>query len=73
LLGRCSTTQATPPALFALVIFEMGSYFIPGPDWTTVLLFVVLCVAGMTGTYIVPSHWLRWRLSELLAQACLKL
>jgi hypothetical protein len=25
LLGRCSTTRATPPALFVLDIFEIGS------------------------------------------------
>jgi hypothetical protein len=28
-----------PPVLFALVILERGSHFLPRPVWTTVLLF----------------------------------
>jgi hypothetical protein len=41
LLGKCSTTQITLPALFALVTLEIGSCFKPGLAWTTVLLFVL--------------------------------
>jgi hypothetical protein len=37
-------------ALFALVILEIGSCFLSGPDWTSILLFMLPAVAGMTGT-----------------------
>jgi hypothetical protein len=40
-LGRHSTTCATPPALFAFLIFEIGACFVPRPDWTTILLFTL--------------------------------
>jgi hypothetical protein len=36
--------EPLPPALYALVIFEMTRL-----AWTTILLFVLLHVAGMTG------------------------
>jgi hypothetical protein len=49
LLGRCSTTSAMPPALFALVISEIGSHFVPRSDCTVILLFMIPGVAGMTG------------------------
>jgi hypothetical protein len=42
-LGRHSTTWATPPVLFALVILEIGSRFLPRLAWTTVLLFYTSC------------------------------
>jgi hypothetical protein len=35
--GRHSNTWAMPPALFALVIFEIGSGFFPIPAWTMIL------------------------------------
>jgi hypothetical protein len=39
LLGRRSTTWATPTALFALIILETGSHLFPEWAWTTILLF----------------------------------
>jgi hypothetical protein len=39
LLSRCSTAQATPPAIFALIIWKGGSHFLPRPAWTMILLF----------------------------------
>jgi hypothetical protein len=33
-----------------LVIFEIGSRFIPGSDWTA-FFFMLLVEAGMTGAY----------------------
>jgi hypothetical protein len=51
LLGRHSTTWATLTALFALVIFEMGSCRVPRPAWTSILLFLLSCVAGMAAEY----------------------
>jgi hypothetical protein len=49
LLGRCSTTWVMPPALFVLVVSEIGSQFMSGLPYTMILLFVLPCVAGMTG------------------------
>jgi hypothetical protein len=34
---------------FMLVMFKIGSYFMPWLAWTSVLLFVFPCMAGMTG------------------------
>jgi hypothetical protein len=42
LLGRCSTTWATSPALFPLVIFEIGSYFF-AQGWVHLDLSSCLC------------------------------
>jgi hypothetical protein len=39
LVGRCFTTEAMPPALFTLVILDMGSRFLPKPAWTRILLY----------------------------------
>jgi hypothetical protein len=39
LLDRNSTTWATPPALSALVILEIGSHFLTRTSWTSILLF----------------------------------
>jgi hypothetical protein len=41
------TSRPTSPAL--LVVFEIGFCFMSGLTWTTVLLFVRPCVAGMRG------------------------
>jgi hypothetical protein len=38
-----------PPALFALVIFDIGSCFLCWLASTAILLFMLLTVAGMTG------------------------
>jgi hypothetical protein len=43
LLDRHSTAWATHPALFALVILETGSQFLPRLAWTTILLFYTSC------------------------------
>jgi hypothetical protein len=50
LLDIFSTTWTTLPALYALVIFEVGSYFRLGLAWTMTLLCVTPCIARMTGT-----------------------
>jgi hypothetical protein len=47
LQGRCFITPVMLPALFALVIFEIGSHFMPGPAWTVIFLFVLPCIARM--------------------------
>jgi hypothetical protein len=51
-----------------LVIFEIGSFLMPGLAWTTVL-FVLPYIAGMTG---MPSLWLMWGLANF-AQVGLEL
>jgi hypothetical protein len=62
LLGRCSTTWATPPAVFMLITFEMWSHFIPGPAWTAIFLFMLPYVAGMIGVHhcAQPNFFLGW-------------
>jgi hypothetical protein len=32
-----------------LVIFEVGSCFLPWPAWSLILLFMLPCIAGMAG------------------------
>jgi uncharacterized membrane protein YdbT with pleckstrin-like domain len=61
------------PALFALVIYEIESLYFPRLPWTTILLFVLPMVAGMTG--IPPHRALSVEMGspELFAQAGLKL
>jgi hypothetical protein len=51
LLSRHSTTSATSPALFVLVIFETGSHLTPRLSWTEILLLVFSYIAGMTGAH----------------------
>jgi hypothetical protein len=67
LLSKHPTTWATVPTPFALVIFEIGSCFIPRWAWTTNFLFVLPHIAGMTGSTKVPSHLLSWESHELFA------
>jgi hypothetical protein len=43
LLDRNSTTWATPLDLFALVILEIGSWFLPRLAFTAILLFYASC------------------------------
>jgi hypothetical protein len=50
LLSKRSTTWATPPALFALVIFQIGSQ---GWPYTMILLPIIFLIAGITG---VPHY-----------------
>jgi hypothetical protein len=40
LLSRASTFWGRLPALFALIIFQVGFMFCPGPVWTVILLFM---------------------------------
>jgi hypothetical protein len=40
---------ASPPVLSTLVTFEIGSYFLPRPAWTTELLFTLPDIAEMIG------------------------
>jgi hypothetical protein len=39
---------AISSALFALAVFVIESHFMPRLAWTMVLLFVILCIAGVT-------------------------
>jgi hypothetical protein len=48
-----------------LVTFEIGSPHMPGPAWTSILLFVLLCVGGMTGAYHCTQQCLTNILPEL--------
>jgi hypothetical protein len=41
LLGRCFTTWVILPVLFVLIIFEIGSHFMPVLAWTSYLHFPV--------------------------------
>jgi hypothetical protein len=43
----CPLSHAAP-ALFALVILEMGSHFLPKTDWTTILLFKLPTIADQS-------------------------
>jgi hypothetical protein len=63
LLGRHSTTWSTPPALFAPFMSEIGSHFMPGLAWTTVLLFMLPGLLGWQAWPATPSFYLlRWGL-----------
>jgi hypothetical protein len=48
LLGRCSTTWATPPALFALIL-EIGPHFMPRPGSSQSSYLCFPAIGGMTG------------------------
>jgi hypothetical protein len=48
-------SHSTSP--LALVIFEIGSCFMPRWAWTMILLCMLPQIARMTGP---PCHWLRW-------------
>jgi hypothetical protein len=49
LARRCSTVSAIPPAIFALVILEIGSHFLLRPAWTSILFYSPTTVR-LTGT-----------------------
>jgi hypothetical protein len=53
LLGRHSTAWATPLALFALIILEIGSCFLPRAAWTMILLF--FCVPLSLGWQVCAT------------------
>jgi hypothetical protein len=50
LLGRFFTLGATPLALFVLLIFEIGSYFLLWLAWTTIFYIMLPTIVGITGT-----------------------
>jgi hypothetical protein len=55
LLGQCSTSWIMLPTLFALVILEIGSCFLPWPTWFTILFYAFsLSWDGRHAT--VPSY-----------------
>jgi hypothetical protein len=72
LQGRCSTTWGTPPALFALVILELGSCFLFRP-WSSYCR--VSAVTGMTGMHhhaqLLPLRWGLANCPELLGTVIL--
>jgi hypothetical protein len=51
------------PAFFALVIFEKGSCFMPGP-WSSYLCFPLYL--GSHSCTMIPCHWLKWGLKNFL-------
>jgi hypothetical protein len=55
LLSRCSTSWATPPALFCIGVFEIGFCKLFASGWlrTAILLISASWVARITGM----SHW----------------
>jgi hypothetical protein len=67
--GRRYTTWAMPPALFALVIFELESSFMPRLTWTVTLLFVLPCASGLTGVHYGTQSLLEMRSCEFFTQA----
>jgi hypothetical protein len=59
--GRCSTTLAMPPVLFALVILEIGSHFLHKPTWTSIFPFDISHIAGWQAQAVMLSFFaLRW-------------
>jgi hypothetical protein len=58
-LSRYSITWTTPPALFALVVLNIGSHFFPRLAWPESLCFRVPTIAGMTANSSCPPffHW----------------
>jgi hypothetical protein len=68
-LGRHSTSWVTTPVLFALLVLEIGSCFLPRLTWTTVHLFY----ASFCHLDATPSFFpLRWYLTNLFAGTGLK-
>jgi hypothetical protein len=68
LLGRCSTTWATPPVFFALVIFEIRShiYAWAGLDHDP---SIYACCIGWDDRLMPPGpafYWLGWNLMNFL-------
>jgi hypothetical protein len=54
LLGRHSSAWVMLLSFFVLVIFEIGSHFLPGLAWTTILLFYTSCCTW--DDRYVPPH-----------------
>jgi hypothetical protein len=62
-----------PPGLFAFVIFEIGSHFMPWPAWTSVFLFVL--PSSLNDRHVPPSpdfYWLGEGSPDLFDWAVLK-
>jgi hypothetical protein len=57
----CQMNHASRPALFVLIIFEIGYYFLPGACLNTIILFMLPAIAGMTGVcHHAQIFLLRW-------------
>jgi hypothetical protein len=69
LLGRCCITWAMPLVLFALVIFQVGSSFLPGLAWTVIILLNLL--GSWDHRYVppCPAYWLRWSFTNFLPRS----
>jgi hypothetical protein len=69
-IDRHSPARTMPPVLFALVIFEIGSRFLPGPRSSYLTLSVI---GGMTGASdLAQPLLLKWGLRNIFAWAGLK-
>jgi hypothetical protein len=67
LLARHFITWAMPPAIFALVIFEIESHVLLRPAWAEILLFYPSCQSWIIGRCRHAQLFLlRWRSRELL-------
>jgi hypothetical protein len=65
--------EPCPPALLALVIFEIGSHFMPGLAWTVILPFMLPCRAKMTGgCHHIPLLLVEMGSQKFFTQAGLK-
>jgi hypothetical protein len=73
LLGKNSTTRTMPPALFLLVIFQIGSHCKPRLVWTTILLFVLPYIVEVAGVCHCIRPLVKMRSRELSARADLEL
>jgi hypothetical protein len=66
-LGKFCTTSVTHLAFFALIIFEMEYHFLPPPQWTVSLLFVLFTIAMRTDIcYHAQLFLLRQSLANFL-------
>jgi hypothetical protein len=61
------------PSLFVLLIFEIGSHFMPRLIQITIVLFVLPCIARMTSVYHHTQSLVEMESPKLFAQAGLKL
>jgi hypothetical protein len=65
---------AMSPDLFALLIFEIPSHYLPhGPAWTGSSYFMLPIVSGMTGVSPHPNFSAEVRSCEFSARAGLEL
>jgi hypothetical protein len=59
LLGNHYTSWASPPALFVVVILEIGSHFMSRPTWTMIPLFYASC-CSQDDRYMPPCPTIGW-------------